>query len=113
LYYQREKNPKDCSDQDLIKIFAKGIGTTAGGEVCRPSEVNVPVQLHSNIQTESTTVNPGDYTVADLDGVVCIPKNLLDKVLEFVPSIVENDSKCAEAIGEGMSIEEAFKRYRG
>jgi regulator of RNase E activity RraA len=49
----------------------------------------------------------------DLDGVVCIPKNLIGRVLELVPSIVQKDRKCAEAIREGMSVEEAFRRYRG
>jgi regulator of RNase E activity RraA len=58
-------------------------------------------------------INPGDFIIADLDGVVCIPASLLGRVLELVPSIVQKDRRCAEAIKEGISVEEAFRRYRG
>lgn len=93
-------------------MFARGVGTTAGGAVCRPSQVNVPVQLSSEIQKEGTTINPGDYIVADLDGVVCCPKELVEQVLDVIPAITEADQKCAEAIRAGMSVEMAFAKFR-
>lgn len=92
-------------------MFTRGTGTAAGGATCFPSEINVPVKLQSLIQ--DTVVNPGDYIVADLDGVVCLPKELAEKVLEIIPGIVSADERCAEAIRNGTSVEEAFKTYRG
>ncbi|KAF2014988.1 RraA-like protein [Aaosphaeria arxii CBS 175.79] len=92
-------------------MFAKGVGTTAGGEVCRPSEVNVPVELASTVQ--DVTIQPGDYIIADIDGVVCLPSALAEKCLAAIPAIAAADAKCAEAIRGGMSVEEAFKTYRG
>ena len=83
------------------------MGTTAGGAVCFPSEVNVPVTLQSLIQ--ESTINPGDYIVADRDGVVVCPADLVEKVLEIIPAIAEADRKCAEAIKRGVSVQEAFK----
>lgn len=94
-------------------MFAKGVGTTAGGEVCRPSEINVPVQLNSEIQKAATTINPGDFIIADLDGVVCCPKDLVQRVLEIIPAIAAADAKSGEAIKAGMSVEEAFAKFRG
>jgi len=96
-----------------FQMFAKGVGTTAGGEVCRPSEINVPVQLSSEIQKAATTINPGDFIIADLDGVVCCPKDLVQRVLEVIPAIAAADAKCGEAIKAGMSVEEAFAKFRG
>ncbi|KAF2629846.1 RraA-like protein [Macroventuria anomochaeta] len=91
-------------------LFAKGVGTTAGGPVCRPSEVDVPVKLNSDAY--EAWVNPGDYIIADIDGVVCLPKELAEDVLGVVESIVRADEKCAEGIREGRSVEDVFKEFR-
>ncbi|KAF7197398.1 4-hydroxy-4-methyl-2-oxoglutarate aldolase, partial [Pseudocercospora fuligena] len=92
-------------------IFARSVGTTAGGEVCRPSEVDVPLRLQSTCQ--EATINPGDFIIADLNGVVCIPKDLARQCLDAIPAIAKADERCAEAIKQGMGVEEAFKTFRG
>ncbi|KND88223.1 4-hydroxy-4-methyl-2-oxoglutarate aldolase [Tolypocladium ophioglossoides CBS 100239] len=92
-------------------LFARSTGTTAGGAVCFPSEVNVPLKLQSSIQ--NAVVSPGDYIIADLDGVVCLPAGLAEKVLDVVPGIFAADNQCAKAIREGMTVKEAFATYRG
>lgn len=79
--------------------------------MCFPSEINVPVNLQSGIQ--QSTINPLDYVIADLDGVVVLPADLAEQVLELVPKIVEADQMCAEAIQRGISVQEAFAVYRG
>jgi regulator of RNase E activity RraA len=92
-------------------LFAKSVGTTAGGEVCRPSEVNVPVRLHS--ENQDAWINPGDYIIADADGVVRLPQSLAEEALEAIPAIAEADRKCAEGIKAGRSVQDVFKEYRG
>lgn len=84
---------------------------TAGGEVCRASEINVPIKLNSAIQ--EAWVGPGDYIVADLNGVVCIPEALLEDTLRAIPGIVEVDKRCADGIKCGRKVEEVFKEFRG
>ncbi|GMF80376.1 unnamed protein product [Aspergillus oryzae] len=92
-------------------LFAKSVGTTAGGEVCRPSEVNVPVRLNS--ENQDAWINPGDYIIADLNGVVRLPQELAEQVLDAIPAIADADAKCAEAIKAGRSVEDAFREFRG
>lgn len=92
-------------------MFAKGVGTTAGGEVCRPLEVNVPVQLNS--PHYEAWINPGDYIVGDLNGVVCVPSKLARDVLDAVPKIVEADERCAVGIRAGRTVAEVFKEFHG
>ncbi|KAK7216230.1 hypothetical protein V2G26_004233 [Clonostachys chloroleuca] len=92
-------------------LFARTHGTTAGGAVCFPSQVSVPIQLQSSIQ--EATINPNDYIIADKDGVVVLPADLAEQVLEIIPKVVSADEKCAEAIKGGMSVEEAFATFRG
>lgn len=94
-----------------MQVFAKGVGTTAGGAVCFPTGIQVPCAFNSVVQ--HVIVNPGDYLIADVDGVVLIPGSLVGKVLDIIPAIVDADEKCAVAIKEGMSVEESFKKFRG
>ncbi|KAK1142330.1 hypothetical protein N8T08_007881 [Aspergillus melleus] len=93
-------------------LFAKSVGTTAGGSVCRPSETNVPVRLSSHDQPNAW-IRPGDYLVGDLNGVVCLPQEMAEEVLDLIPGIAEADEKCAEGIRAGRSVEEVFREFRG
>lgn len=79
--------------------------------MCFPSEIDSPVSLQPSIQ--EAQINPGDYIITDLNGVVCLPAELAEKVLEIVPSIAVADEKCAEAIRGGMPVQEAFATFRG
>ncbi|KAF5518582.1 4-hydroxy-4-methyl-2-oxoglutarate aldolase [Colletotrichum aenigma] len=92
-------------------LFARGTGTTAGGAVCFPSEINVDVKLQSAKQ--DATISPGGYIIADLDGVVFLPGDLAEQVLERIPELAAADDRCAEAIRGGMSVQEAFATFRG
>lgn len=56
----------------------------------------------------------GDIIFCDpLEGVVAIPAELLEDVLILMPKLVDADDKVKEAIQTGMSVAEAFKKYRG
>jgi hypothetical protein len=46
-------------------------------------------------------------------GAVCIPRNLLSKVLEMVPKLVAADVKVVEDVEAGSTVAEAFKKHRG
>ncbi|KAL4733290.1 ribonuclease E inhibitor RraA/Dimethylmenaquinone methyltransferase [Aspergillus similis] len=92
-------------------LFAKAVGTTAGGEICRPSEVNVPVRLHSDHQ--DAWIQPGDYIIGDLNGIVRLPQELAELVLKAIPTIAEADAMCAEGIKAGRTVQEVFTEFRG
>lgn len=47
-----------------------------------------------------------------LEGVVVIPKDLLDDLLELMPKLVEADEKVKAEVEKGMPVFEAFQRYR-
>lgn len=72
--------------------------------------VSVPVKLATNDQ--DMTVNAGDYLIADLNGVVVLPKALAEQALPLMKKQVEVDSKMAEEIKKGMSFTEASKKFR-
>lgn len=89
----------------------------------RPSELNKPLtivdptQSTGDAQTDPsfppTTVNPGDYILADIDGVVVVAPSLVDQVLELAAKGREVDGRVAADLKQGVSVAEAFKRHRG
>lgn len=61
-------------------------GTTPGGPYKEgPGEINVPISCGG------ISVNPGDIILADPDGVVVIPKNDAEKILEDAKEFKEKD----------------------
>jgi regulator of RNase E activity RraA len=72
--------------------------------------VNVPIKLQTLEQ--DVVINPGDYIIGDVNGVVCLPKELAEKVVDLIPSQVEADAMISRDIKEGALFVEASKKYR-
>ena len=92
-------------------VFARGVGVAGPGSLLRVSEVDVHVQ-HQGEEGQVTTINPGDYLIADPNGVVCLPKALAEKVIRLVPSQVEADEKLREDLEGGRAFGEASRERR-
>ena len=92
-------------------MFAKDVSTTAFYDVAKVIGVDVPLHIKTDLQ--EVTVNPGDYIVADIDGVVIIPPSLVDQVADLALRQKAADAKMHEAISQGMTFIEAGKQFRG
>ena len=92
------------------QVFAREVGTTAPAEVVKVGEINSPVRLQS--EDQDAVIHPGDIIVGDLNGVVCIPQSLAEKVVELIPSQVEADEKVAADIQNGRTVGESMKERR-
>lgn len=57
-------------------------------------------------------INPGDYLIGDINGVVLLPKALAEQAIPLMAKQVEADTKMAAAIAQGMSFSDATKLYR-
>ncbi|KAK0945767.1 hypothetical protein LTR29_002879 [Friedmanniomyces endolithicus] len=91
-------------------VFARDVGTTAPAETMRVAAINEPVRLNSDDQ--DAVIHPGDILVGDLNGVVCIPQHLAEKVIDLIPSQLEADEKVAADIRNGRSVAESMKEHR-
>ena len=49
---------------------------------------------------------------ADINGVVCLPKDLGEQALELLPSLLEADALIAKDIDAGVSAGYSFKERR-
>src|SRR6266542_4428157 len=61
------------------KVFARETSILSASAFSRPTALNIPITLNGN-HDPPIKINPGDIILGDLDGVVCIPKDLLDQV---------------------------------
>lgn len=72
-------------------VFCKGT-TVAAGSKHDPGEINVPISCGG------TTIYPGDFIVGDVDGVVVIPQNNVEKILEKSIEKLRKDSEREDSI---------------
>ncbi|KDR75150.1 hypothetical protein GALMADRAFT_249085 [Galerina marginata CBS 339.88] len=98
-------------------VFSRGHSTLGQSPFTRPSAVNVPLVIApqgSGAESfPAVTIQPGDWVIADEDGVVCVPRSLELQVLDLATKGREIDSRCMEDIKAGKGIQESFKLYRG
>lgn len=73
-------------------------------------QVNTPVKLQTDEQ--DATIYAGDYLIGDLNGVVCLPKDLAEKAIALMSPQVEADQKIAADVQKGMTFTEASKKHR-
>ncbi|KAK3694526.1 ribonuclease E inhibitor RraA/Dimethylmenaquinone methyltransferase [Podospora appendiculata] len=105
----RFRDLQEQRDQEY-PIFARDVGTAPPAELLKVAAVNVPIKLQTDEQ--DMTINPGDYLIADINGVVVLPKELAEQALPLMAKQVEADSQMAVAIQQGMSFTDASKKFR-
>jgi regulator of RNase E activity RraA len=88
-----------------FQVFARSVcpSTTVGRFKTLAS--NVPVICGG------VTVNPEDLIVADLDGVVVVPKEHVDAVLKTATEIEVREAEQARLIRETKSLREGLAKY--
>ncbi|KAJ9215290.1 hypothetical protein DTO166G4_3175 [Paecilomyces variotii] len=90
-----------------LSVYARATSTVGTGAAAKPGARDVPVSFGG------VTVSPGDIIFCDpLEGVVAIPRDLLDGVLELMPKLVAQDDKVKEDVVNGSGVAEAFKKHR-
>ena len=101
-------------------VFARGHATVGQSPFVRPAAVDIPLLIiPQGVNTDGAdafapvSVQPGDWIVADEDGVVCVPRGLTEAVVQTATKGRIIDGKCMEDIRAGKSIQETFQLYRG
>ena len=63
------------------------------------------------IKIGDVIIHNGDYVMADIDGVVIIPKNNTEDILQKSENLINTESQVRKAIREGMDPQEAYIKY--
>jgi regulator of RNase E activity RraA len=101
--------------QELIDMdfptFAKF--TTAARVEGRWTHVGFEIPITMPGQTcKEVVVQPGDLIVADADGVVVVPKDLAEEVIEAAEEVTRIEELMREKLMRGVDREKVYKEYK-
>ncbi|CRG84756.1 V-type H+-transporting ATPase subunit I [Talaromyces islandicus] len=89
-----------------LHVWSKATTTVGTGAEAKAGLRNVPIDFNG------VTVNTGDIVFCDsLEGVVVIPQELLDDVLELSPKLIEQDDKVKAEVENGLSVFDAMQKH--
>lgn len=99
-------------------VFARTHSTLGPGTFTRVRAINVPLTITpappvAEPPFPACTVNPGDFVVADLDGVVVVTPDMVDKVLAKAGPAREADEKVRADLLQGKGVAESMLKHRG
>ena len=100
-----------CRDYDRsielnYPVFSRGVTMRTGKDRVQADGYNVPISLGE------VRVNPGDILVGDGDGVLVVPKEREDEVLNIALEVAEAEVHIRTAIESGLRLDEARKQFR-
>ena len=99
-----------CRDLPAVKkcdypIFSKGYYMVTGKDRVEVDAVNVPVSV-SGIQ-----VRPNDFILGDDTGIVVVPAERVDEVLEIAENIDAVEQKILAELEAGSTLKDARKKF--
>ena len=68
--------------------------------------------LGDPITIGSVTICSGDYIIADMDGAVIIPQEVVEEVVTETEKVMNTESEMRKAILSGMDPEQAYLRFQ-
>lgn len=71
----------------------------------------VPDRFGEPITIGEVTIASGDYLLGDRDGVVIIPADLVDEVVNKTEQVLQTENKVRTAILAGMDPQEAYLKF--
>jgi regulator of RNase E activity RraA len=98
--------------RDANFLLALGFQTWGSGFTPRdivgwwlPAATNVPIRIGE------VDIEPGDYLIGDRDGLIRIPKGIVEEVVEKAETAINTESAIRKAILAGMDPKEAYLKY--
>ena len=67
--------------------------------------------LGDPITIGNVTIRSGDYIIADMDGAVIIPREVVEEVLTETEKVMTTESEMRNAILDGMDPEKAYLKF--
>jgi regulator of RNase E activity RraA len=99
-----------CRDLGEIRssgypLWSRGVYMKSGKNRVRLSALQVPVEI------AGTVVGPGDVVCADDAGVLVVPADRLEQVMDQVDRVTGMEAEVRAAVAEGVPLREARRRH--
>ena len=92
---------KQLKEMDF-PLFYRGKNPKTSKGRCEINECQIPVVM------DGVTINPGDYIFGDCDGVVIIPKELIEEVLDRAFALIKDEDRVRDGLLSGDSLEKVY-----
>lgn len=64
-----------------------------------------------SVRIEGIEISPGDIIVGDDDGILCVPRDLAEEVLQYAEDKVSTEDDVREAVKDGTPPLDAYNKY--
>lgn len=91
-------------------VCARGTSPIESAKRWRIHAVNVPIAMPGTL-TSQVRVNPGDWVVAEADGVIVVPQEIEMDALIAAEEIERREQGMREDLAAGMSFHDAFEKW--
>lgn len=96
------RDMKALNEMDF-PLFYRGKNPKTSKGRCEINECQIPVTI------DGVTINPGDYIFGDIDGVVIIPRDVVEEVLDSAMKTIEQENEVRDRLINGSSLAQAYK----
>ncbi|QSB15364.1 RraA family protein [Natronosporangium hydrolyticum] len=93
------------------EVFARGTSPVEGNGRWQPSEFDVPIAVPGAL-TNHVRADPGDWLVADEDGILLLAADEVETVLETAEQLLERESATRRDLLAGDSFAVVYGRYQ-
>lgn len=102
----------DGYHRDTVKVLGQGFPVFSHGSYAQDSSIRTIVHdYRTPAVIGGVRVTPGDLIVGDIDGVLVIPREIENEVIEQALEKASTENVVRQAIEAGMSATDAFAAY--
>lgn len=102
----------DGFHRDSEKVLGRNFPVFSTGAYGQDSSVRTIIKdFRVPIEIGQVTIRPGDLVVGDIDGVLVVPREVEDEVIERATEKASTENVVLKAIENGMTATEAFAKY--
>ena len=101
----------DGAVRDTPGIIGVGLPVYCAGVSPNSPQRNGPGSVGLAISIGGVTVNPGDVVVGDVDGVVVVPQDSLDSVIDHVREIRRMETEVEARVKDGLTYPDSWRAY--
>ena len=101
----------DGAVRDTPGIIGVGLPVYCAGVSPNSPHRNGPGTVGLSISVGGVTVNPGDVVVGDVDGVVVVPQDALDDVINRVNEIKRMETEVEAKVRDGLTYPDSWRAY--
>ena len=92
-------------------VFVRYISPIESAQRWSPVDFQIPIYMSGTL-TAQVRVNPGDWIVGDMDGVIVIPQEIAHTLLMKAEEIEKGEENTRRALASGMPIDEVYRKYK-